>query len=148
DGEYDRLPALAADLAQRQVTVITANGPAVMAAKATTTTIPIVFSGAGDPVKLGLVASLNRPGGNLTGVTTLNTGLTSKRLQLLHELTPTATVMALLINPTNSSAEAQARELEAAARAIGVQFHVLPASIEPDIDALFTNLVRVRTGGL
>src|SRR5215204_5010785 len=117
-GQYDRLPALAADLVRRQVTVIAANSAAAVAAKAATSTIPIVFLTGYDPVEFGLVASLNRPGGNLTGVSNLNVELGAKRLELLHQLIPTATVIALLVNPNNSNAETQLRDLEAAARAL------------------------------
>jgi putative ABC transport system substrate-binding protein len=127
-GQYDRLPALAADLVHRQVTVIAANQISVEAAKAATTTIPIVFTTGVDPVKQGLVASLNRPGGNLTGVTTLNVELLSKRLELLRELRPAATVIALLVNSTSPSAEVLSRDAQAAAGALGLQLHVLEAN--------------------
>jgi putative tryptophan/tyrosine transport system substrate-binding protein len=128
--QYDRLPELAADLVRRQVAVIVANGPAALAAKAATTTIPIVFLTGFDPVPFGLVASLNRPGGNLTGVSNLNAELGPKRLELLHELVPTATLMAVLVNQSNSNAESQTSDLQAAARSLGLQLHVLQASTE------------------
>src|SRR5215472_11072334 len=119
DGHNERLPALAADLVQRQVALITANGAAALAAKAATNTIPIVFYTGGDPVQIGLVPSLNRPGGNITGVTDLNVGVGSKRLELLRELVPTATTIGLLVNPANRTrAETVARELEAPAQAL------------------------------
>ena len=120
EGHYDRLPALAADLVHRQATVIAANQISVEAAKAATTTIAIVFTTGVDPVQQGLVASLNRPGGNLTGVTTLNVELLSKRVELLRELRPTATAIALLINPTSPSAETLSRDAQAAAHALGL----------------------------
>jgi ABC-type uncharacterized transport system substrate-binding protein len=127
EGRADRLPAMVADLVQRRVTVIaTTSTPAALAAKAATTTIPIVFEMASDPVRLGLVASVNRPGGNVTGVTNANVGIAPKRLQLLHELVPTAGVIALLVNPTNPTvAEPNAQELQAAARTLGLELHVL-----------------------
>jgi putative tryptophan/tyrosine transport system substrate-binding protein len=147
EGRYDRLPALAADLVRRQVTVIVAvGGPSGPVAQASTTTIPIVFSGGGDPVKSGLVASLNRPGGNATGVVTLNAELGPKRLELLHELVPATDVIAVLLNPTYPVAETLSKELQEAARALGLQVHVLHAST--DIDAAFGALVRVQAGGL
>jgi putative tryptophan/tyrosine transport system substrate-binding protein len=120
EGRYDRLPALAADLVGRRVAVIVATGglPSPLAAKAATATIPIVFAMGVDPVEVGLVASLNRPGGNLTGVTNLNTELVPKRLELLHAAVPSATIVAALINPTNPNAEAQSRDLQAAARTL------------------------------
>ena len=140
DGQYDRLPAMAADLVRRQVAVIVANTPGVLAAKAATTTIPIVFTTGGDPVELGFVASLNRPGGNITGVTQLNVELGPKRLELMHELVPTATIIAVLVNPTYPSAETQSRDMQAAARTLGLQLHVLRASTERDIDDGLRNL--------
>jgi putative tryptophan/tyrosine transport system substrate-binding protein len=149
EGQYDRLPALAADLVRRQVVVIAAGtNPAAPAAKAATATIPIVFTTGLDPVQAGLVASLNRPGGNLTGVTALAVEVGPKGLELLHELVPTATVIALLVNPTNPSAEALSRDLQPAARALGLQLHILHASTERDFDTVFATLLQLRAGGL
>jgi putative ABC transport system substrate-binding protein len=149
EGQYDRLPALAADLVRRQVVVIAAGtNPAAPAAKAATATIPIVFTTGLDPVQAGLVASLNRPGGNLTGVTSLAVEVGPKGLELLHELVPTATVIALLVNPTNPSAEALSRDLQPAARALGLQLHILHASTERDFDTVFATLLQLRAGGL
>jgi putative ABC transport system substrate-binding protein len=149
DDQNDRLPAMAADLVRRQVSVIVASGPSAQAAKAATTTIPIVFYIGADPITLGLVASLNRPGGNLTGVTNVNVELNSKRLELLHELVPRATTIAALINPNNATpAETQSRDLQTAARTLGLQLHVLRASTERDFDAVFATLVQLRAGGL
>jgi putative ABC transport system substrate-binding protein len=150
EDQVDRLPALAADLVQRQVSVIvTASGPATLAAKAATATIPIVFQIGNDPVAIGLVASLNRPGGNITGVTTLSVELGQKRLELLHELIPTATSIAVLVNPNNATAlETQTRDLQAAARNLGLLLHVLQASTDRDFDTVFTTLVQLRAGGL
>jgi putative ABC transport system substrate-binding protein len=150
EGHYDRLPAMATDLVHRQVAVIAASStPAVLAARAATTTIPIVFEVASDPVKLGLVASLNRPGGNITGVTQLAEEVGPKRLELLHELLPAARVIALLVNPTEPAlAEPQTRAALSAAHALGFELHVLNASSEPDFDAVFANLIRLRASGL
>jgi putative tryptophan/tyrosine transport system substrate-binding protein len=151
EDRYDRLPALAADLVDRHVTVIAAAGstPAALAAKAATTTIPIVFLVGVDPVALGLVASLARPGGNLTGVTNLTSEIGPKRLEMLHALIPTATTIALLVNPKSPDlSEPQAQELQVAARRMGLQLHVLSASTEQEIDAAFATLVRLRAGGL
>ena len=150
DGQDDRLPALASDLVHRQVTVIAATTTAAsLAAKAATTTIPIVFETGADPVQLGLVANLNRPGGNVTGVAQTNQEITPKRLQLLHELVPTASIMALLVNPTSPyQAQTQSSAALMAARTLGLELHVLNASTESDFDAVFTNVVQLRAGGL
>jgi putative tryptophan/tyrosine transport system substrate-binding protein len=151
EGRNDRLPALAAELVRLPVNVIVIPGstPATIAAKAASTTVPIVFYGGADPVSIGLVASLSRPGGNATGVTTLNVELTAKRLELLHELVPTATIIAGLINPTNPVvSETETRDLQAAARTLGLTLHVLHASTEQEIDTAFMTLVQLRAGGL
>jgi len=148
EGRYERLPALAADLLRRQVSVIAANTPAAPVAKAATTTIPIVFLTSTDPVAAGLVASLNRPGGNLTGVVVLNVEIGPKRLDLLHELVPGVSVVALLSNPINPNSESQSRNMQAAARSLGLQMHVLHASSERDFDAAFATLVQLRAGAL
>jgi putative ABC transport system substrate-binding protein len=149
DSQYDRLPAMAAELVRRQVAVITAGAfPAALAAKTATTAIPIVFSIGVDPVAFGLVTSLNRPGGNITGVTNLNLDLGPKQLEVLHQLVPTATVMAALVNPTNPNAEMHARDLQTAAGTLGVQLRVLHASAERDFDTVFAAMVQLRAGGL
>jgi putative ABC transport system substrate-binding protein len=150
EGRSDRLPAMMADLVHRQVAVIAATStPAALAAKAATTTIPIVFTTTGDPVQLGLVPNLNRPGGTITGVTQTNVEIAPKRLQLLHELAPTAKVMALLVNPANPTlAEANIKEMQAAARTLGLELHVLNASTERDFDGAFAKLIKLRVGGL
>jgi len=150
DNQNDRLPALAADLIRRQATVIVAAGiPAALAAKAATVTIPIVFEVAADPAEVGLVASLNRPGGNLTGVTTLNVELGPKRLELLHEVVPTTHSIALLVNPTSSvNAERLSTNTQTAAHTLGLQLHVLHASTERDLDTVFASLVQMRAGAL
>jgi putative ABC transport system substrate-binding protein len=150
DGQNDRLPSMAADLVRRGVNVIVTGGtPATLAAKAATTTIPIVFILSTDPVEAGLVASLNRPGGNLTGVTGLNVELAPKKLELLHELLPAATIMALLVNPTNAiAAKNESRAVQAAARTLGLQLHVLHASTERDFDSVFASLVQLRADAL
>jgi putative tryptophan/tyrosine transport system substrate-binding protein len=149
EGHYDRLPALAADLVTRQVAIlVTAGGVSALAAKAATSTIPIVFLGGRDPVELGLVVSLGRPGGNATGVSIVDVELTAKRLELLHELVPKATAIALLINPDSSTGNAAARETQEAARALGQQLHILRARTEQDVDAAFATLVQLRIGAL
>jgi putative tryptophan/tyrosine transport system substrate-binding protein len=150
EGHNDRMPAMVADLVHRQVAVIAATTtPAALAAKAATTTIPIVFETAADPVQLGLVASLARPGGNVTGATQLTVGLVPKELQLLHELLPTARVMALLVNPTDPAlAETESREVLSAAHTLGLELHVLNASTERDFDEALANVIQLRAGGL
>jgi putative ABC transport system substrate-binding protein len=149
-GQYNRLPALATDLVRRQVTVIFAVGgtPPALAAKAATSTIPIVFNLGIDPIQSGLVASLNRPGGNITGVVNFTTELAAKRLDLLHELVPTATVAALLVNPTNPVNDPEMRSAQDAAHALGMQAHVLRASTPSEIDAAFRTILELRTGAL
>ena len=148
NGQYDRLPAMAAELVQRQVTVIVAfSTPAAHAAKAATVTIPIVFTTNRDPVEIGLVASLNRPGGNMTGSTDLDVEVGPKVLELLHEAVPTAKIIALLVNPTNSS-ETQSRSLRVAASTLGLELHVLNASTERDFDTVFATLRQVKADGL
>jgi putative ABC transport system substrate-binding protein len=148
DNHYDRLTALAADLVGRQVTVIAANTPAAPVAKALTTTTPIVFVTATDPVAAGLVGSLNRPGGNLTGVALLNEEIGAKRLELLHQVVPTATVMAALINPSHPGAEFQTKDLQAAASTLGLQIHFLQATSEKDFDGAFAALLDMKGGAL
>jgi putative tryptophan/tyrosine transport system substrate-binding protein len=148
--QIDRLPAMAADLVKRRVTVIAAvTTPAVLVAQAATTTIPIVFESGSDPVRLGLVANLNQPGGNVTGASSLVVELGPKRLELLHELRPTAKVMALLLNQDDRAlAQAQAREVLSAARNRKLELHVLNARSESDFDAVFADIKRLRAGGL
>ena len=150
EDQNDRLPALAADLVRNQVTVIVAAGtPAALAAKAATSTIPMVFYIGVDPIEAGLVTSLARPGGNITGVTNLNADLVPKRLQLVHELAPTATVIALLVNPTSPTlAETSMKEAQVAAQTLGLQLHVLHASTERDLDEAFRTSVQLRAGAL
>ena len=150
EGHNDRLPAMAADLVRRQVTVIAATStPAALAAKAATSIIPIVFETGADPIRLGLVDSLNRPAGNLTGVTQGNQETVPKRLELLHELLPAAGVMGLLVNPTDPAlAEADASAALAAAHSLGLELHVLNASTERDFDGVFAKLIQLRGGGL
>jgi putative ABC transport system substrate-binding protein len=149
EGHCDRLPTLAADLVRREVNVIAAMGtPAAPAAKAATTTIPIVFRIGVDPVELGLVASLNRPGGNLTGVVSLNVEIESKRLELLRELVPLASIIAVLVNPADPTLETNTRALQAAAGTLGLQLQILHASTERDFDQVFASLVSLRAGAL
>ena len=151
EGRVDHLPALAAELVQRQVNVLVALGstPAALAAKAATNALPIVFYVGTDPVKIGLVASLNRPGGNITGVTTLNVQIAAKRLELLHELLPKAAIIALLVNPANSVVAATSeRELAQATRELGLELHVLRASTEREIDDAFATLAQLRANAL
>jgi putative tryptophan/tyrosine transport system substrate-binding protein len=149
-GEVNRLAALAADLVHRKVSVIAATGtPAALAAKVATTTIPIVFETGSDPVQLDLVASLNRPGGNVTGVAQLAVEVAPKRLELLHELVPTARVIALLVDPTDPAIfEKTTQSVQAAARSLGLELLVLNVSTERDLDAVFANLTQLRADGL
>ena len=151
EGQNERMSGLLGDLLRRPVSVIAVPGstPAALAAKAASTTVPIVFAIATDPVQIGLVASLNRPGGNLTGVVTLNVELAPKRLELLHELFPTATSFALLVNPTNPAlAEPVSEHVQAAALTLGIKLHVLHASSEAELDAVLSTAARLRTAGL
>jgi ABC-type uncharacterized transport system substrate-binding protein len=149
EGHTDRLPALAADLVRRQVALIAAAGSASsLAAKAATTTIPIVFSSAIDPVAAGLVASLGRPGGNVTGVTNLGVELVQKQVEMLHEIVPGVTILAALVNPTFPAAETQSSDLQAAARKLGLELHVLHASSEGDFEPAFASIVRLRAAAV
>ena len=149
DGQIDRLPTLMADLLRASPAVIATGGlPALLAAKAATSAIPVAFFVGVDPVEMGLVASLNRPGGNLTGVTGLSVELVPKRLEVLHELVPAATAMALLVNPTNPNAATQTRDLQAAARRLGLTLHVLQAASERDFEAVFAELATLKAGAL
>ena len=149
EGHYDRLPALAADLVRREVAVIVTGGtPPAFAAKAATSTIPIVINVGIDPVQIGLVASLNRPGGNVTGLAVLTVELAAKQLEVLHELLRTSAAVALLVNPTNPLTEPETKVVRDAARSLGLQLHVLDASTESEIDAAFGKLVELRAGAL
>ena len=149
DGRYDQLPALAAELVRRPVAVIVASAPpAALAARAATSTLPIVFSGGIDPVELGLVAGLNRPGGNITGVSQFSTALEGKRLELLHELVPHAAVIAMLVNPTFAGTDAITDDMQAAARALGLKLNVLKASSEHDLEAAVASIGQLGAGAL
>jgi putative tryptophan/tyrosine transport system substrate-binding protein len=150
EDHYERLPALAADLLRRHVAVIVAVGgpPAALAAKAASTTVPIVFTIAGDPVQLGLVASFNRPGGNVTGNTSIPGRIVSKQFEALHEAVPTATVIGCLLNPSNPNSEVQTREAEEATRTLGQKLEVLHARDETEIEMAFATLVQKRVGAL
>jgi ABC-type uncharacterized transport system substrate-binding protein len=149
DNEPDRLPALVMDLIRQPVAVIVANTPAALVAKATTTTVPIVFAGGGDPVRGGLVASLNRPGGNVTGVNFFGgSQLAAKRVELLHELVPQAAAIAVLLDPNYVESEVELRAAEAAGRAIGRQIRMVKAATERDFNAAFATIVQTGTGAL
>jgi len=149
EGHYDRLPEMATDFVRRQVSVIVANTPANLAAKTVTNTIPIVFTTGGDPVQLGLVQSLSRPGGNVTGVSQLNVGLVPKRLELAHELMPAATAMAVLLNPSDAPrAETVLRDLQAAASQLGLQLLILRASTDAETEAAFAGFAALKAGVL
>ena len=148
EGQHDRLPAMAADLVRRQVTVIAATTtPAALAAKAATATIPIVFEIGGDPIQLGLVAKLSRPGGNVTGVSQLSVEVAPKRLELLHELVPAASIMVLLVNPADRPG-VSIKEEQSAARTLGLELHILNASTDRDFDGVFAKLIQLQAGGL
>ena len=148
EGHYERLSALAEDLLSDQVAVIVANGPAALAAQSLATSTPIVFVTAADPVATGLVTSLNRPGRNLTGLTLLSVELAPKKLQMLHELVPIVKDFGLLLNPTNRNANSQLTQTDAAARALGLQLHVLHAKSERDFDTVFPEIARLQLGAL
>jgi putative ABC transport system substrate-binding protein len=149
EGHFDRYPALAADLLRQGVTVLAAvNNDAALAAKRATSTTPIIFGMGGDPVALGLVASLNHPGGNVTGIYFFTQGLEGKRLGLLHEMIPTATMIAVLVNPDSSPSKSQLQDVQDAAARLGVQILVLRANTEADLDGVFAELARQRAGAL
>ena len=149
EGHYDRLPALAADLVRRQVAeIVTSGTPAALAAKAASSTIPIVINVGGDPVQIGLVAGLNRPGGNVTGLAALTVEVAAKRLEVLHELLRTSAAVALLVNPSTPLTEPETKLMRDAARSLGLQLHVLDASTDGEIDAAFEKLIELRAGAL
>lgn len=149
DGKYDRLPMLAADLVQRNVAVIAATStPPALAAQKATSTIPIVFTTGSDPVRFGLVANLSHPGGNVTGVTRLNLALEAKRLQLLHELLPSAHTIALLVNPTNPNSKIISSDVQAEGNRLGINIEIVRAITESDIDQVFTALYQTGVGAL
>src|SRR5262245_1813443 len=148
EGQLDRFPAFASDLVRRQVAVLVASGPGVLAAKQASTTIPIVFSVGSDPVEIGLVASLNRPGGNITGVYQFSAGLEAKRLGLLREMVPKATTIAALVNPNYAGAENQLRDVQEAAIRLGVQLVVVRANMEDEFNAAFSTSVQQKAGAL
>jgi putative ABC transport system substrate-binding protein len=150
EGQYSRLPSLAADLVSRKVAVIVASGgaPVALAAKAATATTTIIFEMGGDPVALGVVDSLSRPGGNLTGVSSLSVEVSGKRLEFMHELLPTASAFAAVANPTSPTSSSQLKNLHTAADALGVRLHVLNASTEQEFDAVFSSAAQLRVGGL
>jgi putative ABC transport system substrate-binding protein len=149
-GQYDRLPALAADLVRRRVAVIAATGgiPSALAAKGATSTIPIVFVAGSDPIKFGIVTSLSRPDSNVTGLTAFTSELVPKRLELLHEVIKEAATIALLVNPTNAVSESVQKDVQEAARALGLQLNVVHANAEPDLDKVFATLKQLRVGAL
>ena len=148
EGQYDRLPDMAADLASRRVAVIVANTPAARAAQSATQTIPIVFVTGGDPIALGFIASLNRPGGNLTGVASLVDETGPKRVELVHELLPAISAIALLLNPTSPAAESTSRTVQEAAHTLGQSAHILKASTDAEINTAFARLSELRVGAL
>ena len=150
DGKYERLPALAAELVRRRVNVIVAGPgiPAALAAKSATTTIPIVFQSGADPVEAGLVANLAQPGGHMTGVTNLDAKLGPKQLEILHELMPMANSIALLVNPANPATEIVSKDMQTAARILGLQLHLVHASTDSDLDMVFAALIQSPAGGL
>jgi putative ABC transport system substrate-binding protein len=150
DGKYERLPALAAELVRRRVNVIVAGPgiPAALAAKSATTTIPIVFQSGADPVEAGLVANLAQPGGHMTGVTNLDAKLGPKQLEILHELMPMANSIALLVNPANPATEIVSKDMQTAARILGLQLHLVHASTDRDLDSVFATLIQSPAGGL
>jgi len=148
-GDVNRLPALAADLVDRKVAVIAATGtPAALAAKAATSTVPIVFETGSDPIQLGLIASLNRPGANVTGITQLAVEVAPKRLEVLHELVPAAKIIALFVDPTDPVSEKTRQGVQAAAQRLGLELHVLNVSTEQEFEAIFAKLVQLQAGGL
>jgi putative tryptophan/tyrosine transport system substrate-binding protein len=148
EDQYDRVPALAADLVRRQVALIVANGPAAVAAKAATSEIPIVFYTAGDPVRMGFVSGLNQPGGNLTGVTTLGSEIGSKRIELLHQIVPSASTVAVVVNPKYSITETESQDMGTAVQKLGLKSILLHASNDNELEAAFAVVAGLQVGGL